>query len=111
MLNRATDLKCLEELVEARAGASKQNWTPLIFAVVSGPNGHPEIVQQLLKAGCRVNETDLTGRTALSYASEYGQDDTIEMLLKNGADPNIASTDTKKTPMHIAIENGQFNSV
>ena len=33
------------------------------------------------------------------------------MLLANKADPNIKENDTEKTAMHLAIENGQFNSV
>ena len=33
------------------------------------------------------------------------------MLLANSADPNIKENDSEKTAMHLAIENGQFNSV
>ena len=54
---------------------------------------------------------DKKGRTALHYASELGQDDTLEMLLNANADPNALETATKKTALHLAIENGQFNSV
>ena len=31
--------------------------------------------------------------------------------MQHGAQPFIADEKTKKTPLHIAIENGQFNSV
>ena len=55
--------------------------------------------------------TDNMGRSPLHYASELGQDDTLEMLLANSADPNIKENDSEKTAMHLAIENGQFNSV
>ena len=78
---------------------------------MSGPNGHPDIVNILLKAGALSNITDKIGRTVLHYACEYGQDDTIEMLLQNGADANTQENEKKKTPLHSAIENGQFNSV
>ena len=47
----------------------------------------------------------------MHYASELGQDDTVEMLLNQGANPNAQDLKDKKTPMHLAIENGQFNSV
>ena len=33
------------------------------------------------------------------------------MLLQHKADPNIKETGTEKTALHLAIENGQFNSV
>ena len=33
------------------------------------------------------------------------------MLLAHGADPNVGDTKTKRTPLLLAIENGQFNSV
>lgn len=47
-------------------------WSPLFFAVVSGPNGHPEIVNLLLRNQAEVNMTDNKGRSALHYASELG---------------------------------------
>lgn len=58
-----------------------------------------------------MNARDSEGKTALHYASMLGQDDTLEMLLAHGADPNVSDKSTKKTPLHLAIENGQFNSV
>ena len=79
--------------------------------MASGPNGHPDIVSLLLKNQAEVNLKDKLGRSALHYASELGQDDTLEMLLAANADPNACENGTGKTPMHLAIENGQFNSV
>ena len=58
-----------------------------------------------------MNLIDNKGRSALHYAAELGQDDTLEMLLAAGADPNIAEKETGRTALHLAIENGQFNSV
>ena len=90
----------------ARDDSVFKAWTPLFYAVSSGPNGHPEIVNLLIKNQVQINLTDNTGRSALHYASELGQDDTLEMLLNNKADPNIADKETGKTAMHLAIENG-----
>ena len=103
----------MDQVVDApaRDDGTYNGWTPLFFAVVSGPNGHPEIVNLLLKSQAQVNLTDSKGRSALHYAAELGQDDTMELLLAHGADPNIKETGSERTPMHLAIENGQFNSV
>ena len=66
---------------ESEEKVTLSGWTPLFFAVASGPNGHPDIVNLLLKNGANVNVSDSLGRTPLHYASELGQDDTLEMLL------------------------------
>lgn len=113
VIDRASTLQILGEVVDGRARDDDvyRSWTPLFFAVVSGPNGHPEIVNLLIKNGSQVNLTDNKGRTALHYAAELGQDDTLDLLLAAGADPNVAEKETGRTALHLAIENGQFNSV
>jgi len=60
----------------------------------------------LVKNGCSVNFLDEFGKSPIFYASELGQDDTLEILLAAKADPNIQDIEFKKTPMHVAIENG-----
>ena len=108
LLDRAQTLQIRDEVVDATARDDDmyKEWSPLFFAVVSGPNGHPDIVNLLLKNHAQVNLTDNKGRSALHYASELGQDDTLEMLLNSGADPNICEKETGRTAMHLAIENG-----
>ena len=51
---------------------SVSGWTPLFFAIASGPNGHPDIVNLLMKNGATVNVCDSLGRAPLHYASELG---------------------------------------
>ena len=83
----------------------------LFYAIRSGHGGFLEIINILVKNGCNVNMKDQDGKTPLHYASELGQDDTLEILLDNKACPDVQENIMGKTPLHEAIENGQFNSV
>lgn len=51
LLERAKTLQILDEVVDATAhdDVMYHAWSPLFFAVASGPNGHPELVNILLK--------------------------------------------------------------
>ena len=64
-----------------------------------------------MRSGCSLNKVDAEGLSALHYASELGQDDTLELLIKHKANVDIQATKSGKTPLHVAIENGQFNSM
>lgn len=48
--------------------------------------------------------------TPLHDACINGDDDAITQLLSHGADPNLRDA-SLKTPLFVAIENGQFNAV
>ena len=63
--------------------------TALFYAIRSGHGGFLEIINLLVKHNCSLNVKDHLGKTPLHYASELGQDDTLEILLKAGANPNI----------------------
>lgn len=67
---------------------SAEGKTALIYAITSGPIGHPEVVGILLKAGASPSVSDNDGRTPLHHACASGQDETIELLLAANADPN-----------------------
>lgn len=92
-------------------GQKQERVTALFYAIRSGHGGFLEIVNTLVKHGCDVNFQDQYGKTPLHYASELGQDDTLEILLNHKANPDLQDKLTGKTPLHEAIENGQFNSV
>ena len=66
-----------------------KGWSPIYYAIDTGENGYPEIVDLLLKNGSEVNYKDSKGITPLHLSAYKGQDDNIEILLKNKADPNI----------------------
>ena len=82
----------------------------MFFAIRSGHGGFLEIINLLVKNGCNVNFKDENGMTPLHFASQLGQDDSLEILLNAKANPDVQDKNGK-TPLHEAIENGQFNSV
>ena len=82
--------------------------TALFYAIKCGHGGFQEIIQQLIRY-CDCNIRDKFGKTALHYASELGQDDTLELMFsapyKNKVHANIQDNEGK-TALHVAIENG-----
>jgi ankyrin repeat protein len=57
-----------------------------------------------------IDNQDSNGYTLLSLAVHYGRVEIVDLLLKNGADPNIASFKEKNTPLHIAV-NFRFRKI
>ena len=51
-----------------------------------------------------INEQDSQGRTALSWASFFGNIEVMARLLQRGADPNVADLEGH-TPLHCAVFN------
>ncbi|KAG8906028.1 ubiquitin-protein ligase peroxin 12 [Tulasnella sp. 403] len=54
-------------------------WTPLFHAA---RNGHPQVIQVLLEAGCNPYEPDEMGATAVFYAAWFGFVSCVELLLR-----------------------------
>lgn len=57
--------------------------TPLMNAVT-----RPDILKLLLSKGANIEDKTLFGKTALFYAVQFGGKDSVELLLKNGANIN-----------------------
>mgnify|MGYP002633539466 CR=1 FL=1 len=53
-----------------------------------GHGGFLEIITLLVRNGADLDIKDAVGKTALHYASELGQDDTLEILLQHKANPD-----------------------
>jgi ankyrin repeat protein len=61
-----------------------------------------KITVQLIGKGCPLDAIDREGITALHYAIVGGHGQFAELLLQQGASPNIASPDSGVTPLAIA---------
>ena len=83
---------CVRALLAAGADAdartSRLGWKPLMAAAKSGDG---EIVEMLIDAGARVNQTYHNGKTPLYCAAEWGRLEAARALLRRGADVSVAA--------------------
>jgi hypothetical protein len=70
--------------------ANDQGWTPLMIAAIKG---HTLISSQLLQHQANVRARDLLGNTALHWAVEVGQAETVKLLLDNHAEIDTLNND------------------
>ncbi len=90
LANAKNAAKLLEEerKCEAYGPAAECAITPLKFAIYYAS---PEVIEVLINAGAKVNRTYREGLSALNLAAHVDRVDVAEVLLKNGAKPNIVS--------------------
>ncbi|XP_022621127.1 cyclin-dependent kinase 4 inhibitor D-like [Seriola dumerili] len=72
--------------------------------------GNTADVEYLLQEGAQVNGVNCFGRTALQVMM-MGSTPVAKVLLKYGADPNVADTSTGTTPLHDAARTGFVDTV
>ncbi len=98
-----------EELVKHKADVnlrSKSGSSPLMFAA----QGDLKSARILLAAGAHPNDVHPdTGQTALIVASTMGNTELVELLLNNGADPNIRDANTF-TALHAAVRDSDYGA-
>lgn len=73
--------------------------TPLMVACLLGL---PNMVQQLILAGAKVDVATSSGKTALTWAVENGHDEVVELLLQYGANFRGCSPDYLFHPLVVA---------
>lgn len=106
------DVKKVKELIKKGINVNARNKhdrTPLMLAISSRRLSSPiptkieerinEIISLLIAAGAEVNARNDQGNTALIYAAANALVDSVEMLLKNKSDPNLASYTNGATPL------------
>ncbi|MGA2704320.1 MAG: ankyrin repeat domain-containing protein [Isosphaeraceae bacterium] len=96
-------LECVKLLITKGANPNSQDnelTTPLMYACHTYES--LEVARILVRMGAQVDVQDKFGRTALMVASSNGLLDSVNILLSNSADPNIASAN-QETALTFAI--------
>ena len=92
--------------IDAKASGPlvRKGFTPLMAAAMGDTqwdgerdlDGHPEIVELLLKAGASVDQMDESGHSALYCAAQVGAVDCVRILLAHGAKPSRKIVDVAR---------------
>jgi len=85
---------CVRALIKYRCGDENEEdvsgWTPLAWAL--DRQSPPTVGALLAGREVKLDHQDQSKKTALIWAAEYGYYDVVEMLLQQGADSRITST-------------------
>jgi len=94
------------------ANAELSNWTtPLMLAAYACEVG---IAERLIGYDAFIDAQDRAGNSPVHYAILYGREcrtEILALLLESQADPNLVALDREDTPLHLASEYGQVESV
>ena len=95
--------KAVRHLIEKGTAVDEANawgYQPLHLCV---PKGYYSVAQLLVEKGGSsvVNAQNCYGATALHYAADTGREDIVDLLLSNGANPELTQ-DLGKTPWKLA---------
>lgn len=101
LVQNPNNIKFIPLLIKAGADINTKlhNWTPLIFAIVSG---HESMVYLLINFCANVNMKFNYDRTPLMFASKYGNKQIVHALIKAGANIN-AIDENGETALFNAI--------
>lgn len=98
---QAVDPKSAQNAVAGKQAAKSE----LDALMTASAEGEIDQVRKLLKT-VKIDSSTADGWTALHFASRAGQTAVVDLLLKQGANPNLAEKETGTTPLHLACLNG-----
>jgi ankyrin repeat protein len=98
----------VDKLIEKKVDLNKLGLSgqPLLLSALR--RHRYQIAHLLLNAGANPNAYSTNGRTILIEMVLSAPTEPVEILLKNGADPNLQDKRYKKTALHMAID---FNNL
>lgn len=82
------DLPRTQQILSKGARVNQPGWSALHYAAIKG---HTKIVSLLISRGANVNEHSPDGDTPLILAVRSGDVDTVQALIKAGADPLLSN--------------------
>lgn len=82
------DLPRTQKILSKGANVNQPGWSALHYAAVKG---HSKIVSLLINKGAHVNEYSPDGDTPLILAVRSGDVDTVQALIRAGADPLLSN--------------------
>jgi ankyrin repeat protein len=89
---------------DARKALEKKGYTYTESSFIEcAKNGDIEAAKMFLAEGININACNEKGQSALMNASLWGQAEMVALLLENGADVNLKSTDTLNTALTEAV--------
>lgn len=82
--------------------------SPLHYVV---DKNYEAFVEMLLKANADPFLADVNGITPIHLAAEKGHDNILKCFLKHAIDLNNAKANSKRTPLHTAVDAGKLSTV
>ena len=76
----------VSKLIKKGADVNKPGWTPLHYAA-SG--GYASVIAMLLENSAYIDAESPNGTTPLMMAAMYGSEESVNLLLQEGADPKL----------------------
>lgn len=85
------------------AGNTALNWAAL--------RGHTQVASALLKKGANINTKNNAGASPLHYTVSIHNIPMVKLMIENGADLEVEASKYKVTPLQIAIEKKDIESL
>ena len=82
-------LDLTKDLIKRGADVNREGWTPLHYAVSADTPKSLDIVKLLLEEHAYIDAASPNGSTPLMLAAQYSSEDTVNLLLQEGADVTL----------------------